>query len=141
MKEIFDTVRTALMATGDWKYIDANDGQLDNGDDFALLPAALIDINDADWQGGDATMQVGMLQFTVDYAFRKMANASSISADKSYQVVMKRFDTVKAATAALINKTGATHGRIGRKRTGSISHKEFWILRETYLCTVADTFE
>ena len=70
MKELFGTVRTALIATGDWKYIDANDGQLESGDDFALLPCALIDLNEIPWEAGDETYQMGMASFSVEYAFR-----------------------------------------------------------------------
>ena len=53
---------------------------------------------------------------------------------------MNRFDLVKKATAALIGKSGTLHGRINRMRTERVKHKDYWILKESYLCTMAESF-
>lgn len=137
MKEIFDTVRTALMTLGYWKMIDANDGQTGD-EEFALLPAALIDVVATDWVGGGDKLQVGMLDFNVEYVWRKLQGASNLKNSKNYTSVSTRWDAVKLASKTLTGRYGTTHGTIALTRTERKDHKDLWIVKESYRCTVAE---
>lgn len=137
MKEILATVRNALIALGYFRLVDVSEGQLGT-ESFALFPCALIDITSADWQGGDDNHQVGMLDFSVEYAWRKLEGVSNLKSTKSYNAVAGRWTIVSASSKDLTGRFGTTHGTIARTRTERKDHKDFWIVKESYHCTVAE---
>lgn len=141
MDEVFRTIAEALRALTWLKWIDSDEGQLEDEDLAVGFPCALIDIQDADWDAGDVETQSGEVNIQVRFAYRKIENQSNTTSGANFDAALARIARQHEIDKAIIGLTGTNHGTITRINTAREQMMNgLKVFRTTYSCTISEDF-
>jgi len=142
MDIIFNDILTLLSAIPELKWIDYNDGQLDLPDESypVLMPCALIDVTNIDWQGASRGAQTGEATITITVAFDIYEDVHSRVSPSHRAAALSRLAVLNTIHAALQGRSGANYRALHRTNSATERRNDgLKVIVLTYKTTVTDT--
>lgn len=117
-KEIIDRLKIKVP---EFRYISADDGQLDtpdeNGNYPVFLPAAVIEIENIEWTSTNWPLQSGEGILNIRLAWRNPTRFDSNLTDTQIADAVSRWAIIKKTAKALHGFSGTNFGKLERTRT------------------------
>lgn len=119
-KELLNAIKTGLTGSGEFKWIDIDQGQIDTPDNqYPIdLPAALIDVGDIEFENVGNDTQVGDCTIRIRIALDVPENLNHITPADSFQNGLDRFGLVVDVYDLIenLNITSENFTRFTRRR-------------------------
>lgn len=110
MKQLLNDLQNRLTArVTALRYIDFNNGQLEQDMPPIQWPCALIDIPSTEWSNQGRQAQIGLVQIVITYYNLRLTNSSAKAPQTHKDFYLQNLDHVRTIHAALHGWAGSPH--------------------------------